>query len=501
MPANIPWSIKPPTSDADLPKLTKLPGEFADNDLTALNPAVVASHTKYWFPDMSGHRAQYSADGGFVSAQQSWVAPWYASRVDGYIALIDELPVVLRQLTSWNRERFSYRNMMWDLNIKSKDSSWVATNLQRSLVVSEVELVPRPDLMDVNAENIAQNMQRTTLGMLGNSKTFVNDAWSGTYSSDFIRHVHANLKVYDNSGNEEIINQQVFPRMRSQFWQVNLVWRPDPFVNRLGIRYAKVEILPNLRMETLKNVSAGVIPTAASGNPDFAKCDPDATPAGDSENIDRLTTGFPVREPQITVRITYPWVSLTKMLKAGPIGNPDQLAQNATAKVSPWAIPEGLFLGCINKSSFLGYPRGRVLYNSAAITEKTSPVTGAIGYEVTHEFLINPMMEWNQTRYTGKSLSGSSEVSVTINGVAGTVLQGVLGYLKAEDQVNAQWATGFIVQMDPRTGFQKPARVSMDGGADQNANWQAVYPYPYKDFDKLLYYGKTGDGQSFPNEG
>lgn len=500
MPANIPWSIKPPTSDTDLPKLTKLPGEFADNDLTALNPAVVASHTKYWFPDMSGHRAQYSADGGFVSAQQSWVAPWYASRV-GYEALIDELPVVLRQLTSWNRERFSYRNMMWDLNIKSKDSSWVATNLQRSLVVSEVELVPRPDLMDVNAENIAQNMQRTTLGMLGNSKTFVNDVWSGTYSSEFIRHVHGNLKVYDNSGNEEIINQQVFPRMRSQFWQVNLVWRPDPFVNRLGIRYAKVDISPNLRMETLKNVSANVIPTNEFGNPDFAKCDPDANPAGDPENMDHLTTGFPIREPQITVRITYPWVSLTRLLSAGPIGNPGQLAANLKANVVPWAIPEGLYLGCVNKSSFLGYPRGRVLYNSAAVTEKTSPVTGSIGYEVTHEFLINPLMEWNQTRYTGKSLPKSAGIAVTINGVAVNVAQGIAYDIKAADQANAQWATGFIVQMDPRTGFMKPMRVNMGGGLDENGDWQAVYPYPYKDFDKLLYYGKNGDGQTFATEG
>lgn len=414
-----------------------------------------------------------------------------------------ELPTALRQLTSWNRERYAYYNMMWDGVLKKKwDFYYVPQNLQRPLVVREIEIVPRVDLLDTLFENLAENKRSSTLGMFGNSGNISDDNWQNLYyTSDYIKHIHDKLRAYYNDNSEHFELQQVFPRMRSQFWQVNLTWAPDPFINRLGIRYARVEIAPNLRMETLKNVSANVIPTDKFGNPDFAKCDPDATPAGDPSNMDPLTTGFPVREPQITVRITYPWVSLTRMLNAGPIGNPDQLQQNATAKVSPWGIPEGLYIGCVNKSSFLGYPRGRVLYNSAAIVERTSPVTGAIGYEIMHEFLINPLMEWNQTRYTGKSLSESVTVPVTINGVAGSLAQGSIGYLKAEDQVNAQWATGFITQMDPRTGFMKPMRINMGGGVDQNADWQAIYPYPYKDLNKLLYYGKVDDGQTFPTEG
>jgi hypothetical protein len=501
-PSPVPWKINPPTSDDDVQKLDKLPGEYSNVKDNFGNPLALKQHTRFWFPDMSGAKVQYDQQ-GLAYAEQTWIAPWSVIKKDNpsdsYI-----LPIVARQLMSWNREKFSYLNKFWDYAEFSLELD--IYNLQRPLVVSDVSITPRTDMLDSKLEKVAQNYFGTSLGAFADSGWTSFDGWGTGYSSEYIEHVHRNLKIRRNDGSEFPGGDQVFPRMRSQFWQVTLVYKPDPYINRLGIRYAKVEIIPNLRMETLKNVSSAVIPTSEKGNPDFAKIDPDN--GGDSSIIDRSTTGFPIREQQVTIRITYPWVSLETLLAAGPVGNPGQMQAGAgAAQVFPHHIPKGLYLGCINKKSFLGYPRGRVLYNSASIEESVSPVTGKIGYQVTHEFLVNPLMEWNQTRYTGKYLAKTSELSTanaTIGGVTGPVPFATIQYGLLGDMVNPPWATGFVMQMDPRTGFERPYRVLMGGDGKADGDWQGVYPYPYKELNDLLYYGKVGDNTmttKFPSEG
>jgi hypothetical protein len=221
---------------------------------------------------------------------------------------------------------------------------------------------------------------------------------------------------------------------------------------------------------------------------------------GKPEWIQPISTGFPVREPQITFKVSYPWVSLKDLLKAGPIGNPGQLDLNSTTgfagEVSPLLTPEGLYIGCVNKKSFLGYSRGRVLYNSAEITESTSPITGKIGYEISHEFIVNPNMEWNQTRYTGDYQPIPDSVAKWYSRKAAPATVAFNVNEVPADTSTPSFNTGYVVQMLPAAGGRRVFRVKMAGADD----FQAVYPYPYKEFKNLLYYGMVGDKVQFDPE-
>lgn len=510
MPTTVPWRIEPPTTLDDLTNLTQLPGEYGDIDSSYLDEKIVKSHTKYWFPDMQGWRVKYGS-GGLSGAQQVWIAPW-SMPIIGY-SQIAKLPAAIRQLVSWNRERYSYLNSFWDLELINKGNVLTPKNLQRPLVVTDVEIIPRPDILDEKSEDLRVSFSQTSMGMFGYSDNPSQDTWKNNdYTGlDYVKMIHDQLRLLNSTNVEDNIYarwQQVFPRIRSQYWQISLTWEPDPYVNRWGIRYAKVEVSPSLRLESLKNVPAGVVPTKANGQPEFEKTDSDfvvkeatitdPTVYGDPTLIDPLTTGFPIREPQITFKISYPWVSLTKLVSAGPIGNPSQFGETRTAEVSPQNIPSGLYIGCVNKKPFLGYPRGRVLYNSAELTEETSPITGKIGYKITHELLVNPTMEWNQTRYSGKYNPLEWETPAT----EGNIFQPKADITAAGfgEMVTTPWKTGFIVQMESRSGFQKVYRVAFNpvlGISESAKNWQAVYPYPYKDLNKLLYYGMVGTTDPF----
>jgi hypothetical protein len=536
------WTINPPTPTtvAGIPynQIDKLPDEPSDVDISWLDPGIIQSHTRYWFPDMTGWRVGYGKN-GLTSCQQSWVAPWKckveAESTDDRPtekAVVAYLPVVLRQMLSWNRERYSYYNKFWDMDLaEAMALRSHGKNQYRNLVITDIELIPRTDLLDTQSESkiVSDTGTRTSLGVMSNSGDKTRWDKDNADVLEFTRMVQQQLRMTTTGGIETDflkLYQQPFPRIRSQFWQINITWQPDPYQNRYGIRYAKIDIQPSLRMESLKNVPMGVVPTRSDGQPEFTLIDPNVivipkgTPGGDQSDpgnmnklapvdymgkpewIQPISTGFPVREPQITFKVSYPWVSLKDLLNAGPIGNPGQLeSQNQAGfpgEVGPLAIPEGLYIGCVNRKSFLGYSRGRVLYSSAEITESTSPITGKIGYEVTHEFIVNPNMEWNQTRYTGDYLPVAGEV---VNWYSRSSVPTQIGLNSSEipaDTKNPSFKTGYVVQMLPTSGGRRVHRVAMT--LAEPKDWQAVYPYPYKEFKNLLYYGMVGDKVQFDPE-
>jgi hypothetical protein len=536
-----PWPIDPPTPTAGVGnvlapgKLAKPPDEpVSDKEggtlgLRFIGSDIVSSHTKYWFPDMTGWRVSYGEHGP-ENCQQTWIAPWFVSPdpnyadpkftqdPNGYYAL----PWAIRQLLSWNRERYDHYNTFWDNDIDEQEEiSGYHTfnrgkNSYRRLVVTGVELVPRPDLMDTASDMKAvKDGEFSTIGVMSLSR-LEEDQWSDSGDESlkylkYVEYVQNQLRVIGDADGvtEDKDWQQRFPRMRSQYWQVNLTWGPDPYINRYGIRYAKMEIQPSLRMESLKNVPMGVVPTDQYGQPAFDSVDPGyelkkpngatfydnrkgvatgTIAKGRSDWMQILSTGFPVREPQVTIRLTYPWVSLENLLKYGPIGNPAQLKPEEVdrlATVGPMMIPEGLYLGCVNKDSFLGYSRGRVLYNSAEVSESVSPITGKIGYRVMHEFLINPNMEWNQTRYTGDYEPYMDPESFYLKEIDPLSVGHDSIFQFANGQSGPSWKTGFVVQLQGRTGNERVYRIK----SNKDTGYQAVYPYPYKQLNDLLYYG------------
>ena len=527
------WQIDPPTPTIGVGNvlapnyLNKAPSEPTDVVLGALSSQIIKSHTKYWFPDMTGWRVSYGEQ-GLEHCQQTWIAPWYAVPDSNFKDPKQEhglnyipLNMAIRQLMSWNRERYDHYNKFWDSektvlqDFSGYQKFYNGENCYRNLVVTGVELVPRPDLMDTASDRAAVvDGKLPTLGIMSKSQLDI-DIWSEPDDSSlkylgYVEYMQQQLRVIGKANPDSELKswQQRFPRIRSQYWQVNLTWGPDPYVNRHGIRYAKMEIQPSLRMESLKNVSMGVVPTDMTGQPAFDSVDPafelkdsnggtftdprsnagGVLAKGRSDWIQGVSTGFPVREPQITIRLTYPWVSMKDLLTYGPIGNPSQLevaSADRKATIGPMQIPKGLYLGCVNDGSFLGYSRGRVLYNSAEVSESVSPITGKIGYRVTHEFLVNPNMEWNQTRYTGDyepymdpKLFYLKEINPLSVGQASPFF-----FDDKVNQVTPSWKTGFVVQLQGRTGSERVYRVKSDG------KYQAVYPYPYKTLFDLLYYG------------
>lgn len=525
-----PWPIDPPTprpgvgNVQSVEKLIKPPDEPTDVFVGALSSQIVKSHTKYWFPDMTGWRVTYG-EHGLENCQQTWIAPWYVKPDPSYkdpkqenTSSFFDLNWAIRQLLSWNRERYDHYNAFWDspsastTEIEGYHSFTQGWNSYRKLVVTGIELVPRPDLMDTASDRASVvDGNLPTLGVMSRSQLDI-DNWSESNDASldylgYVEYMQQQLRVIGtaNPDSEKKSWQQRFPRIRSQYWQVNLTWGPDPYINRYGIRYAKMEIQPSLRMESLKNVPMGVVPTDQYGQPAFSSVDPGhkfdpefyderkgvaigTFAKGRSDWIQGVSTGFPVREPQVTIRLTYPWVSLENLLKYGPIGNPAQLKTDEAdrlASVGPMMIPEGLYLGCVNKDSFLGYSRGRVLYNSAEVSESVSPITGKIGYRVMHEFLINPNMEWNQTRYTGDYEPYMNPKDFYLKEVDPLSVGHDSIFQFANGQSGPSWKTGFVVQLQGRTGNERVYRIK----SNKDTGYKAVYPYPYKQLNDLLYYG------------
>lgn len=529
-------------------KIAKLKDELyaSSSDPQCLNSRILAQHSAEWVPEMSGWSVEYD-DQGLASCTQSWIAPAEArvSMTGNYPTISDPfMPLVMatRQLVSWNRELYNTLTHFFDTDYNASDfiasnptanlcmqpGKPIAKNLMIPLVPVQVELVPRMDLMDANHEQRRQTeTSLTSLGVMSRvpARDSAWDLGSTTTLRDdgnYLGTVRRQLMVTGTnslSGLKSEIRtvRPVFPRLRSQYFQVNIQFKRDPYVNRYGIRYAHVEVKPSTRLQAMKNAPVGVVPTNFSGQPNFSKVytrvskEEKAKPPVQkgAAIIEHIDTGFPFRESLVEYRITYPWVSMETLLKAGPIGNEDQVAFETNGLVTPFELAEGMWLGAVNLVSFLGYSRGRVLFNSCELEQATSPVTGKIGWKVTHEFIANPTMEWNQVRY-----NGSYDPTLDPQKPA------------TWDPPVAQpaWRTGYVVALNKNPTF---TQKYMDGGVEKTRSmydpiWTyatasdaidttipprhyrryPMYPYPYRMFYKdktdtgLLYYGYVGDFES-----
>lgn len=370
-----------------------------------LDPAILQNLSCNWIPDMNqSWGVDYNTEGTF-GAVQSWVAPRHT-----------QLPVAIRQLVSWNRERFAALGKFYDK--------------------FDLYLPPRP---------LVPTSVKLTPFLTNNSPEYV----AGHYQAEGIPNIHDYPCGNCADGR--------FPIMLTDKYRLDITWAADEFTNRLGIVYAKVEIEPSLRLESVTGANMGVIPLKSDGTPKL-----DADPATE---INAVTTGFPFREPQLVIKVTYPWVRLVgqkpSIQYAGPIG------QFSSSEPKPGMVPEGQYLGCVNSKRFLGFPRGRVLYQSAELVEKVSPVTNRLGYQVTHVFLALTTASWNETRYSGDI----AKANLTSPGVGSEDISWPFGVMVATKKDKTVYKTG-----DPL----KP-----------------IYPYVHKDFSNLLYYG-TEDAPLIP---
>lgn len=381
----------------------------------ALDQTLIKDVACSWVPQMSPPwDVEYDAQGLAGMTQQ-----WLAFRDD-------RIPIVLRQLLSWNRKRFGGYASFKDAFATD------ATLYQQGLVVVGANLQP----MEAN-----------------NSP----GAISGHMQSPNFKGMFDHICI-SNQPNTPCPAGR-FPSIVSDKYLISLRWARDEYVNRFGINYAKVEIAPSIRLESIHGSSLGVLPMNADGTPKVT-----ATPA----EIRRLTIGFPQREPQVNIRIAYPWVAMgaaggqdvTSLLHAGPFG------RGSAATLAPGKVPQGQYLGTVNTDSFLGYPRGHVLYQSAALEQRVSPATGRLGFMVTHEFLALSNSSWNTTRSEGEpSASLANE----------------------PDAETPQWPLGYIV------AIKRDNSLLLIAG-------KPVYPYVHKDFAKLLYYGWDGGGNPIPTD-
>jgi len=322
----------------------------------------------------------------------------------------------------------------------------------------------------------------TSYGMFGY-------AGIANYGEGFSADYYALAKLTDGYGNN-LPEQNTFPSVLGQWWEVEIQFAPDKYFNRFGYRYCKIDMKPTTRMESIKNLPLGIVPTNDEGNPNFALVD--AEKGGKSEYIDNVTVGFPLREGQIEVIMTYPWVSIEDLLKAGPVGNPTQIPDLEGGNffydsVNPHNMSPGQFLGTVNTGSFLGFPRGRVLYSAAEIEEARSPVTGQVGYRVSNHFMVNTLMEWNQVRYMPKNEDAD-------------ILD------RIQDDMTPSWPTGFMVLMDKSKGANIVYKFLIDGPNGGPKKGHAIYPYPYRDWENkdadpdkgsLLYYGRVNSTDPF----
>lgn len=366
-----------------------------------------------WIPDLSRDwGAEYDPEGP-SSITQSWIAPRHKL-----------LPLALRQMVSWNRDLYKvyFRLKDWE------DTSSSGLYFDRPLVPVSARLTPLP---------------------VNESPAFL----SGHFFTEF------SDKLANGAATCGGFDYNVFPSIYTDTYRVDVQWARDEFTNRFGIKYAKVEIEPSIRLESVAGSSMGVVKIGSDGAPVLT---------GDKPVVESLTTGFPTREPQVLIKVTFPWVSLESNLglrsivAAGPISDLPELP------LPPGVLPQGLLLGTINNDVFLGYPTGRVLYQSASLVEKVSPVTGRLGYQVTHDFLCLGTSDWNMTRL--KRGIEEEDVKAAIVG----------------DQKTTAWPYGYIVAVD-QTG-----RITIA------PNGKPVYPYVYADLTKLFYYGGTADAA--PND-
>lgn len=366
-----------------------------------------------WIPDLGGVSAEYDTE-GLSQVSSTWIVPRH-----------EKLPLALRQMLSWNREYYSQYFELRDWLPMAPPNVY----FDRPIVPVSARLTPLPT---------------------NNSPTFLANHFQTEFSN----------KIASGSEQCGTCDYNVFPSIYTDKYRLDVQWARDEFTNRFGIKYAKVEVEPSIRLESISGSAMGLVKI----NPE------DGTPITDPDDpdfkLEKLTTGFPSREPQVLVKVTFPWVSLSNaglkcIVKNGPIGN-------WLGEVNgPGAIPDGLLLGCINDDTFLGYPRGHVLYQSAALVEKVSPVTGRLGYQVTHDFLCLGTAEWNMARRQG----AVTESDVEINNAAG--------------QKTALWPYGFIVATDSTGAVIIKAQPPL-------AN-SPIFPYPYADLTGLFYYGGTDD--------
>lgn len=366
-----------------------------------------------WIPDLSRDwSVEYDPEGP-SSITQSWIAPRH-----------ELLPLALRQMLSWNRDLYKlyFRLKDWE------ETSSSGLYFDRPLVPVSARLTPLP---------------------VSESPDFL----SGHFFTDFSDKAANGAETCARCG------RNIFPSIYTDTYRVDVQWARDEFTNRFGIKYAKVEIEPSIRLESVAGSSMGVVKIDAAGAPVLT---------GDAPVKEKLTTGFPAREPQVLIKVTFPWVSLkaaaslTSIINAGPIGN-----LPATV-IAPGAVPSGQYLGTVNNDPFLGYPTGRVLYQSASLLEKVSPVTGRLGYQITHDFLCLATADWNMTRLK--------------RGVETADVPGVI----AGDQKTTAWPYGYIVAVDDT------------GAITIMPNGKPIYPYVYADLTKLFYYGGTSDAA--PND-
>lgn len=388
-----------------------LPSEWQGTHPLALNTTLIESQTCAWIPDMTTPwNIEYDSQ-GLSSMSQQWIVP-----------RTDELPIVIRQLLSWNRHKFSAVGSFKDVAAGDAKYYDFGTSVAgQGIVVTSASLQPMleasyPGYLDGHMQSPLFAIQR-----------------SGP--------------CYESYGSVAACPDARFPSVLAAKYRLTLQWNRDEYVNRFGILYAKVEINPSIRLESISGSSMGVIPMNGTGEPDTA---------GD---IRRLSIGFPLREPQVLIRVTYPWVSLGSkgnprsydIVNAGPLGRQD------ADTYAPGKIPLGQYLGTVNAAPFLGYPKGHVLYQSATLEPKVSPATGRLGFMVTHEFLAIATASWNMTRFEGDPLASLTKDD--------------------PDAENVLWPYGYIVAI--KKADQTVLQV--DG--------EPVYPYVHKDMSKLMYYG------------
>lgn len=377
-----------------------------------------------WVPDLSREwQVEYDLE-GVAQVSQSWVVPRHQL-----------LPLAVRQMLSWNREKYSYHYSFRDWY----DTTATPGYYDRPLVIVGARLSPM--LTSWSPTTLTNHMQSVYSAKVANGEYPCGNCPNG-----------------------------VFPSIYTDKYRLDVTWARDEFTNRFGIKYAKIEIEPSIRLESITGASMGIVKI------DPATGDPLLEPVDAPKANENLTTGFPCREPQTLMKVTYPWVRLggsganefavqtQSILQAGPLGIAKDVAMVAGK------MPVGQYLGCVNSDWFLGYPRGRVLYQSASLLEKVSPVTGRLGYQITHDFLCLSTAEWNQARLQKLDPSESLD--------------------PADEQGQPLWPYGFVVATDKTRG------VIISAGPPESP----VFPYVYKDFDNLLYYGDstspTPDGEA-----
>lgn len=424
------------------------------------DPEIGRKHIQSWFPDASANGIDYTVEGANAVSQR-WYAPFYPD-----LENTCTLPQVIRQMVSWNRERYGYVG-------KFCDGPWnIDGSMTRDLVVQSVRMTPKYDFNDQMLEQSALALNKTSHGVLGANRGGVPIKPVSSYG----KQVADNITLKNNAGQPFLVNN-AYPVMVGQWWSLDISFGPDPYTNPFGYRYAAVEFKPSMRSEVIKYLTLGVVPTSsASGQPDFNAVDD--LVGGDPSKIEITKTGFPLRNGQIEVAIRYPWVRIEQVFNAGPIGVPEQI-KSANANPLVWAKDNrvsirGNYLGCINVDPFLGFPRGYVMYTGAEIEDAQSPVSGKMGYKISHLFTINLSGEWNKTPIS------QDESNAIIN---------------IDEDGTPVIPRGFMVMMDSKNPG-KIYKVDIGGG-----DASAVYPYSYKTFADLLYYGVVGDGQVFAMEG